>query len=98
MRSRAGLCLGAAALLAAALLEPVLARRGLHLEAALLRSFFRGVCHQLPLRSFAVAGLPMAICARCAGIYAGASVGAWVRSRRGNAVRLLAPAAAINGC
>ena len=32
---------------------------------------FHAVCHQIPERSFYVAGYPLAVCARCAGIYAG---------------------------
>jgi uncharacterized membrane protein len=36
-------------------------------------SFF---CHQLPERSFALAGLPLAVCHRCSGIYLGLFAGA----------------------
>src|SRR5262245_39522704 len=36
---------------------------------------FRRVCHQIPERSFFIAGLPMAVCARCAGAYAGLLAG-----------------------
>lgn len=32
---------------------------------------FRGLCHQDPQRSFWINGTPMAVCARCFGIYAG---------------------------
>ena len=32
---------------------------------------FSKVCHQLPERSFYVAGHPFAVCARCTGLYAG---------------------------
>ena len=32
---------------------------------------FSKVCHQQPERSFFVAGYPLAICARCTGLYAG---------------------------
>jgi uncharacterized membrane protein len=32
---------------------------------------FSYVCHQLPLRSFHLAGHPLAVCARCTGLYAG---------------------------
>ena len=36
------------------------------------------ICHQLPDRSFHLFGGQLAVCARCAGIYAGAAVGAGV--------------------
>jgi uncharacterized membrane protein len=37
---------------------------------------FAPVCHQMPERSFAAWGLPLAVCARCAGMYAGFALGA----------------------
>jgi Predicted membrane protein (DUF2085) len=59
----------------------------------------RVVCHQRPERSFVAAGHPLPVCARCTGIYAGASLAcllalalpggrgrrlwAWARTRRG---------------
>lgn len=46
-------------------------RRVMHAAAGL-------VCHQRPERTFAFAGIPWAVCGRCAGIYLGAAVGgAW---------------------
>lgn len=36
---------------------------------------FSFVCHQRPERSLWIAGLPLAVCARCAGIYLGAWLG-----------------------
>lgn len=36
---------------------------------------FHTVCHQMPGRSFHVAGFPLAVCARCAGLYAGLLAG-----------------------
>jgi uncharacterized membrane protein len=44
------------------------------LGQAIYQSFSR-VCHQLPERSFAVAGHPLAVCARCTGLYAGLAFG-----------------------
>ena len=38
---------------------------------AWLMEGFRPFCHQLPERSFAVDGVPFAVCHRCFGIYAG---------------------------
>jgi len=32
---------------------------------------FSHVCHQIPERSFYIAGFPLAVCARCTGLYAG---------------------------
>lgn len=32
---------------------------------------FSGICHQMPERSFCLWGHPLAVCARCMGIYAG---------------------------
>jgi uncharacterized membrane protein len=34
------------------------------------------ICHQMAERSFDVAGMQMAVCARCTGIYAGITAGA----------------------
>ena len=36
---------------------------------------FRYVCHQIPERSFYIMGHPLAVCARCTGIYAGLAAG-----------------------
>ena len=43
-------------------------------HAALAATIYRGfgrVCHQLPDRSYFIAGHPLAVCARCTGIYFG---------------------------
>lgn len=49
-------------------------------------AYFAGsvVCHQLPERSFATAGVQWPVCARCAGIYLGvaAGFGVWWMLRR----------------
>jgi len=43
-----------------------------HPQIALLTyQLFHFLCHQLPERSFYIAGHPLAVCARCAGIYLG---------------------------
>jgi hypothetical protein len=44
--------------------------------AAMARAVFSGLCHQQDARSFAIDGHTMAVCHRCAGIYAGLSLGA----------------------
>ncbi|HSR69799.1 MAG TPA: DUF2085 domain-containing protein [Acidobacteriota bacterium] len=38
--------------------------------------FFQRICHQMPERSFHLAGEPLAVCHRCLGIYAGFLAGA----------------------
>ncbi|MBU6997442.1 MAG: DUF2085 domain-containing protein [Theionarchaea archaeon] len=42
--------------------------------------FFSPVCHQLPQRSFHIAGHQLPVCARCTGIYLGALIGSSVAS------------------
>jgi len=55
------------------------------------------VCHQIPERSFHFAGFQLPVCARCLGIYLGASAGAgfmWVRASAGQRFVSLAPVTA----
>lgn len=82
----------AAALVALALLP------GLHsaLPSLAVSAFFARVCHQDPARSFWVAGVPVGVCARCLGVYAGAAVGAFLRLPRAVAIRFLVLALALN--
>ena len=66
--------------------ETALAAAGLTYRAGAV------ICHQQPDRSFHVAGIPMPVCARCFGLYAGASAGAvavllWVLARGRGAAR-----------
>jgi uncharacterized membrane protein len=44
--------------------------------------FFSPICHQIPERSFYIAGHQLPVCARCTGIYLGALVGSAVASGR----------------
>jgi uncharacterized membrane protein len=44
--------------------------------AALMYSVCGVICHQLPERSFHLAGIQIPVCARCLGIYAGAALAA----------------------
>jgi uncharacterized membrane protein len=53
---------------------PVLEARGAGL-ASLSRAVCGPVCHQLPERTLHVAGLPMAACSRCVGLYVGGAAG-----------------------
>ena len=50
---------------------PLASSRGSNLTAAAMYGVFNLFCHQLPERSFHLAGHPLAVCARCLGIYAG---------------------------
>ena len=85
-----------AALFLAALAAPVLAASGYPLAAFALQQFFSRVCHQEPARSFFLFGTPVAVCARCLGIYLGAAAGALLRAPRAVMVRMLLAAAAFN--
>jgi uncharacterized membrane protein len=67
-----------AALLALALLwlalivaAPYFAHERRPLTALVIYRSFAAVCHQMAGRSFHAFGFPLAVCARCAGIYAG---------------------------
>jgi uncharacterized membrane protein len=51
-----------------------------------MHALFRPLCHQQPGRSFWMAGAPMAVCARCLGIYIGAAVGLLVSAVRFSAI------------
>jgi uncharacterized membrane protein len=83
LRSRLRLLYGlsllfAAAGLAAVIAAPLLMARGSR-SAIILYAAFSPLCHQNPGRCFFLAGFPMAVCARCAGIYGGAFLGLLMR-------------------
>jgi uncharacterized membrane protein len=77
------------------LAAPLLAH-GHPLFALLIRSFFSGLCHQDPARSFMVDGSPAAVCVRCLGIYCGVALAPLLRVVEGPARRLLAMALLLN--
>ena len=53
-----------------------LARAGGHpFLSAAVYSGFSATCHQIPERSFHLEGFPLAVCARCFGLYAGGAAG-----------------------
>ena len=55
------------------------------------------ICHQLPDRSFHLAGFQLPVCARCMGIYAGVSCGmayAWMRVSSGRPILAMTSRAA----
>lgn len=65
---------------------------GVWLDAA-----FTPMCHRLPERSLALAGVVMPLCSRCAGVFAGLASGALVPrpalSRRGDKLAITAASA-----
>jgi uncharacterized membrane protein len=70
------MCVGAAALLVGVVLLAPLARAGgWPLLSELAYRSFRVACHQMPERAFDLAGFPLAVCARCTGLYAGTLAG-----------------------
>ena len=52
---------------------------------------FSKVCHQLPERSFFIAGHPFAVCARCTGLYSGFTVALLAYPLIGSLKRTTAP-------
>jgi uncharacterized membrane protein len=56
-------------------LAPWLRSRGLFLWAQAVYQLFGAACHQIPERSFHFRGFPLAVCARCVGMYVGAAAG-----------------------
>jgi uncharacterized membrane protein len=62
-------------LLGLLVLAPWLRSRGAFIWSQGVYKLFSAVCHQIPERSFYLAGFPLAVCARCAGLYVGAAVG-----------------------
>jgi uncharacterized membrane protein len=68
--------LGSLAISTAIVAAPLALSSG-HLVWALpLYRAFSLVCHQIPERSFFIAGHPFAVCARCSGLYAGFTIAA----------------------
>ncbi len=50
---------------------PIALARGHNLSALTIYAVFSHICHQIPERSFFIAGHQFAVCARCTGLYAG---------------------------
>lgn len=85
-----------ASLAGAAISAPYLAAAGYSAITLAIVFFFSPVCHQDPVRSFWVVGGPVAVCARCLGIYLGAAAGAWIPAPRRVLLAGLALFAALN--
>jgi uncharacterized membrane protein len=52
-----------------------------HAAPAVIYFFFSFICHQIPDRSFAIWGYPVAVCHRCTGIYFGLFLGSLFENR-----------------
>ena len=71
-----GLTVAVAGLWVAAFFAAPLLRSGGHgLSAFVVYRVFSPLCHQIPERSFHLAGYPLAVCARCTGLYVGGLAG-----------------------
>jgi uncharacterized membrane protein len=72
----AAVVFGGLAFVASIVSAPLALAEGHAFYAEAIYKGFRFACHQMPERSFHLAGHPLAVCARCAGIYAGFAVAA----------------------
>jgi len=86
----------AISLLGMAVATPLLAMLHLPLVAFAIQRFFAVVCHELPERSFSIAGYPISICVRCFGIYCGAALGTLVHLPRKSVLQGLGIALLLN--
>ena len=69
-------CAAAAALVVGlTLLAPLALASGWGVAAEVLYRSFAVACHQMPERAFQLAGHPLAVCARCLGLYGGVLAG-----------------------
>ncbi|MGB8889814.1 MAG: DUF2085 domain-containing protein [Candidatus Korobacteraceae bacterium] len=91
-----GWALAPIALVAAVLAVPYFQMHGFLPIGLALQRGFALVCHQRPERSFWIFGAPVAVCARCLGIYLGAAIGLLFRASRRVAIHLLIAAAILN--
>ena len=83
-------------LVSGAIAVPYLSTHNLLPLAFALHRGFALICHQQPERSFWIFGAPVAVCARCLGIYVGAAIGLLGRTSRRIAMRALIVIAALN--
>ena len=63
----------AVVLLGAVLLAPVFRAAGWVVLSQIIYASFHSLCHQAAERSFHIDGFPLAVCARCTGLYVGAA-------------------------
>lgn len=78
--ARAILTVAWGALIIAALTAPFLLSRHFPTAAFFTYLPFSFICHQMPERSFAILGHPLAVCHRCSGIYLGFFLGTLLSS------------------
>src|SRR5712671_1130221 len=74
----AGTCAIALAILGLIVVAPISQAYGHPAVAASIYKAFSFVCHQIPERSFHLAGHQFGVCSRCTGLYAGFAVAALV--------------------
>lgn len=77
---------------------PFLASHTHFAPSSILYLVFSGVCHQIPERSFDIAGFPIAVCHRCSSIYLGLLAGALINNpliSRSATIRRISVLAAI---
>jgi uncharacterized membrane protein len=91
-----GWALAPLTLAAAVLAVPYFLTHGFLPIGFALQRGFALVCHQRPERSFWICGAPVAVCARCLGIYLGAAIGLFLRTSHRLAIHLLTIAATLN--
>ena len=74
-RTVIGLALAGALLLAAGVFAAPIAAARHHAAGTWLKLAYSPLCHQLPARSLKYLGIPLAVCARCTGLYVGGAMG-----------------------
>jgi uncharacterized membrane protein len=74
------------------IIAPLAAASGHDSTALAIYIAFSRFCHQLPERSFSMAGHPLAVCARCTGIYFGFAAGVLIYPLMRSLKRADAPA------
>ena len=70
---------------------PLLRARGALFLSQAIYQGFHAACHQIPGRSFHLDGFPLAVCARCFGLYAGVPAGMLVYPLARGLTRMDAP-------
>ena len=67
---------GALIFLSLIVLAPLVLAHGYAVASRIIYQAFSLVCHQMPERSWYLIGYPLAVCARCSGLYTGFAAGA----------------------